>query len=189
MVIDVGGAASFGVEDANMAGIIIELTRDKRDIMRMCLAHTDSIMARQQTMMDMQSKQLIAIEEQRVKIFEVLEDLTQNRHARDIAAKEAETNAIAQRRLTEQFLPLLPAMANRLLGKSTGDSAAMAPEMVNGLIESLDEEQLQKIASALHPAQAAVFFEFVESMVKAKEERARTEKSASNGTNASGGIG
>lgn len=190
ILIDAGGGASFGAEDASMAGIVVECIRDKRDLMRMSIAHTDNIMARMQTMLDMQAKQLIAVEEQRVEIFRVLEDLTQNRHARDLANKAQEADQKTTSRLVEDLVPLFPALVNRLAGKRTGDPLTMAPEMVASLLGSLDEGQIEKIASALHPMQAAAFFEFMQAAAAAKESHDRKQLAAANGaTTTQGGAG
>lgn len=84
---------------------------------------------------------------------------------------------------------MLPALTNRLLGRATGEPATMAPEIMSSLLGSLDEGQIEKIASALHPMQAAAFFEFMQAMAAAKEAADRKAAAAANGANAHGGTG
>lgn len=182
VIIDAGTSTALGLEDATQAGITIECMRDRREIMRMSMGQTQQIMARMESMLAMQQEEKIELEKQRVQMFGLLEELTQAKHARELAAKEQEASHKQSQKLVEELTTLFPSFANRLIGHvKPDDPAAMAPEMISSLLGSLDEKQLEMIASALHPMQAAAFFEFMQATAKAKEAAEHKQLAASNG--------
>jgi len=197
IVIDTGigsGSGSFGVEDANLPGILVELIRDKRLMMTMMVGSFDNMMGRMQTMLDLQAKQLIETEKTRIQGYEVVEDLIQHRHDRDIAAKRQSSDERAQDRMVETFVPLASVVANKLLGKATGEAAPLAPEMMGALLESLDEKQIEGIMSTLNPSQATAFLAFMQATAAAKEQKDAKEKKeyearVNGSVNAGGGAG
>ena len=197
IVIDtgIGNAGTFGVEDANLQGIVVELIRDKRLMTTVMVGQADNMMTRMQAMLDLQAKERLEVENQRIKIFEILEDLSQHKHERDITARRVEVEARASDRMVEGFMPMVPMIANKLLGKATGETLPLGGEMIGSLLASLDEKQIQAIMSTLDPMQAAAFISFMQETAKLKEETEAKEKreyeARQNGTapNSTGGIG
>lgn len=189
------GAGTLGQEDATIQGVLIECLRDKRDVMRMAFAHREEIDRRQDQMLALFHQQAAKSEEQRIKTFEVLEELISHKAERDLATRKADMEHRSTARMMEAFAPLIPAAANRLLGTATGTTAPLGPEMLGEFLRSFSVEQLAEIATKMNPMQQAAFFEIVELADKAKADQIKRD--TANGippaepdvSNSPGGVG
>lgn len=203
--IHTGKSGEFSLDDANAQGVLIECMRDKRSIMAMAFAHQEELFKRLGQQLEMMSAEKKSVEESRLKMFDTLEFLLSNKSQREIETMKASTEAKATARLVEGIVPLLPAVATRVLGKATGTKNPLGDESIKALLSSLSEEQLEKIAPHLTQAQQVAMMEIMvhaqeaEEAAKAKvEEHVNgTAGSASHvvdeiphaPTNANGGVG
>ncbi len=171
IVMDAGGAPAFGTDDANMAGIIVELIRDKRAVTQMAFAHTDAMFLRQGQMLELTQKQLVNAEEQRIKVFETLEQLIDNKAKRDLDASKQASDQRTQAKMIESVTPLIPAALNKLLGFASGKPNLLGGKALTQFMKSLTEDQMVTIAQTLDPAQQAALFQIAE----AAEEEAKKD--------------
>lgn len=199
--IDTGRHGEFSLDDANAQGVLIECIRDKRDIMRMAFAHQEELFKRLAQQLELMASEKKAVEEMRLKMFDAYEYVLSGKSEREIHTMKAQSEAKAVGRMVEAFVPLLPAAANRLLSKATGQKAPLLPESLKSLLGSFDEEQLSNILPHLKPAQQAALLEIMSANAEAEESAQKKAETYANGApmvavdempaspNVSGGVG
>lgn len=168
LVID-GGAGSFDTDDVTIKGLMVEMIRDRRDMTRMTLSYNESLFDRMQQQNDMMAQQIVRADEIRLKMFEVLENLTTEKHRRDLETRRAAHNERSRERMVESFVPLVPALMNKFVGHTSGKPAelsaapAAAPtDPVSLFVKSITQEQVGKIFPLLSPSQQGALVELSE---------------------------
>lgn len=185
------GAGNFAEENATLAGIVVECIRDKRDMTKMALGYTENLFGRFQEMLEFHGAIAQKSEEKHMEMLSLMEQLISHKDERDLKKRENELTAETTRTMVRTFAPLIPAAANRLLGRVTGTPAPLGDHVMREFLKSFTPEQLAYFAERMSPEQLATFGEMVSTIGKEETEKEVQEARDREGTrmNANGGVG
>lgn len=189
------GAGNFAEENATLAGIVVECIRDKRDMTKMALGYTENLFGRFQEMLEFHGAVAAKSEEKHMQMLSLMEELISHKDERDTKRRENELTAETTRTMVRTFAPLIPAAANRLLGKFTGTPAPLGDHAMREFLKSFTPDQLAYFGERMTPEQLAAFSEMISTIGKEEETKERDEAKdreayrAATVTNANGGIG
>lgn len=161
-----------GSEPATATGLMSQLMRHTEAMVRqnnaMFGTAVTTLVKQNATLSDMVEKFL----ETRVHELEAAEELVSAKHQRDIDLRREESTAAVKERMVETAIALLPAVANRAIGKKilpeTTDTALMA---LVGFADTLSAEQIEVMSGAMDPGQRIAFFELLQSIQKKQQEK------------------
>lgn len=167
--------STMGSEPATATGLMSQLMRHTEAMVRqnnaMFGTAVTTLVKQNSTLSDMVEKFL----ETRVNELEAAEELISAKHQRDLDLRKEEGQAAVREKMVETAMALLPAVANRAIGKKilpeTTDSSLMA---LMGFADTLTPAQIEVISSAMDPGQRIAFFELLQSIQKKQEEKAPT---------------
>ena len=173
------GKGDFEREDADLRGIIVECIRDRRESQRMCMNYTEGLISKYAQQLDTYAVQLSHAMDSQLKVIEVLERLKSDALQRDLAMRKAAVTERNQERMVETFIPIVPALANRLMGagaKGKIDKSELGPEekMILELFDSIPADQMLKIGSHLSLPQQTALMELNNSKEEGKVALLRT---------------
>jgi len=101
------------------------------------------------------------LEKERAETFLALEAAKSEQHTRDMELMKESNNEERKDAALKKLMDLAPVVVNRIAGKQLMEAKDPLSAMVSQLGDSLSQEQISKIASALSPEQQIMFVEAV----------------------------
>lgn len=138
-MIDTG---DVGSEPATEAGLTKQLMRHLESIQRMNMQFSGQIMHTMVKENERLSTQVETMQESYVEALQTMEELSTQKHTRDLALKEKDHDLQTRAKLIDAGTALLPALANKVIG------AKILPETTDPL-----KMQIVKLAQALSPGE------------------------------------
>jgi len=159
----------IGSEPANQKGVLAQLMRHNQQLMSMNNMAMSQAFRHLTSMNERLSDRNETLEQHRIDMYDVLEDLTTRKHEREIEANTAIENSELKRKAFEQFLPLLPLVLNKIAGVEGGGDSAMGNTLLT-FFESLDDKQRQEIQDSLSQEQQIVLMSLWQEVASKGEE-------------------
>lgn len=145
-------------EPSNLTGLVKQQMRHNEMLMRINTGSMGSMIATLQKQNEQLSTMVTKLFEDRVEQIDAVESLMSGKHQRDLEVEQARLNGVQKSQLFESFLALLPAAANKMIGKrilpETQDviqlqivklMEAMTPEEIEGMLNAINSPE-KKIA-------------------------------------------
>lgn len=192
-VID-AGPNTFENEDATVRGVLTEVIRDRQFALQKVEERTESIFGHFQETLQVMSLQIRESESLKLKLFELISDLSNHKAARDRDDAKLAMEIDQNRHMVESLKPLLPALATRLMGP--GNEAAqfeakqnLEAEAMKGFLTSFDQRQVEAILPTLNPMQATIFMQALEQATKEQEAKDSAFRNSIQIRSGSNGVG
>lgn len=150
-------------EGASKGGILGQAMRHAEVFMKMTTLATGQTMSTQARTIQRLSEENERLSEKLLSHVQVMEDLSSQKHDRDLRTYESQTKQEMIRGLgTKVMNVLLPVVANRI-GKGNLLKGKRTPteEIMNNLVESLKPEQLTTLSAGLTADQQVLLFELI----------------------------
>lgn len=174
--------------DVNLRTITAQQFRHNEVILQAALGGFE----RSQKSLVQQNAQLLdrveRLEAERAEWIKAAEELTTQKHIRDVASRELALKEKNSERLFGQIKLLAPGVLNRIAGKQIVPQADPEVAMFGAFIESLEAPQMHAIMATLSPEQRFVVFELLEKR-KAAEEAKKAAAGTANGAAPNGVAG
>lgn len=163
---------SFDSEPATKSGMIAHLMRHNEAYMRQLVGATNTIIIQQSKTIGTLASQNEALQAKHVEGMVLVEELLTQRHERTMEDKRVDFQLGIKQDAYNDFRPLVPIIANKLLGKKVlPETLDATTQAMKSLMESLRPEQIQRLASGLTPPQQIAFLEFYEMFRQDEQEQ------------------
>lgn len=164
-------------EPATAKGLVAQSQRHTEAFARMAMAQTASISTIQERMISRLAEMNERLMDKHVEVITLIEDLSSQKHLRDLEAKKQEGKDATRAMMVKQVLPMLATVVRKYTG-ATIPGGASAPEMlqIRTLLEGLSEEQQEAMLSILTPAQTVAWVSLMDDL-EAKDKEANNTNS------------
>lgn len=177
---DIEGSDEYGGEPANAAGLVAQAHRHTEAFARQLVAQTQMFTQHATEMMARLSEVNQRFEADRIKSFELIEELHTRRHERDVELKKEERKDRAIEKLVSSLTPLAPIVGGKLLlGAKAPVQVKNSPQMVSlrELAKSFTADDMAKLQGALGPERFASILEVLLSVSEEEEKSDEREGS------------
>lgn len=133
-------------EGPNKAGFASQAMRHVEVLMKTHTMGSQGIISAQGRIITRQQEQIETMASRHIQMIELVEELTQAKHERDLEAKRADFMITNKQEIVSRLLMFIPNIVNRIAGKKVLKETTTASEqMLRGLMESIKPEQMQKL--------------------------------------------
>lgn len=141
-------------EPPTKTGFLQQTMRHNEQIMRTSVAATGTAMRTLQHLTSRLADRNEALEERLADNFELIEQLSQERHVREMEMRETEGQEDRKQIAFQRGMQLLPAAVNKLVGKTVMPVEVDPTQMqIKDFAESLSPRQFQQLQAILGPEQ------------------------------------
>lgn len=162
-------------EGPNPKGLLGQMMRHNEALMRTAVMGANQTIGMLVRQNSSQANQMEILLRDRRADYETMEELKSQHHERDLMSMESENREKRFQMMFEKASILVPALVNRVSGqKLLPESSTPFREMVRGLVESMDGDQLGKIMPHLRSDQQLAFMEIFESMRQEEQGKQKT---------------
>lgn len=163
---------SLSSEPASLAGLVKQQMRHNEALMRICATSFGTAIGTVQKQNDRLSAMLEKLWDEKVTTIETIEEMATAHHTRKIEAMREEGAQKAKEQLMDSVMALLPAVANKMVGKKilpeTTDITLM---QVVKLVEALTPAEMEAIIATLPPDKQVTFVEMIKTVQERTSER------------------
>jgi hypothetical protein len=142
-------------EPATKGGIVAQAMRHTEVMMRSTTVAIGQVIANQARTIERLAGENDHLLTNQSRVYELLEDLSQRKHERDLENKREEFKQQVSGEIVEKVNMLLPAIVNKLAGRKLMAGADPAQEGIKQWLTSLNEQQMSAIMSTLSIEQKA----------------------------------
>lgn len=151
-----------GEEAPTSKGLLSQLMRHNEANNRALVGSVGVMMGRMANQMESLARVNEKLMDDRLKMFEILEEAHSRKHERDIERLQLESDEKRKDKLFEKASMLIPVILSKLTGGAIPNRTDPVMMMVGELVESLSVEQLGAIRSQLGPEQQIVFLNMLQ---------------------------
>lgn len=176
----------YGGEPANAAGLVAQAHRHTEAFARQLVAQTGIFTQHATELMARMSEANQRFERERMQSFELISELHDRRHERELELRKEERKDKAIGRLVDGVVPLLPIAGGKLLlGPKAPTQVKNSPQMVSlrELAKSFTADDMARLQEALGPERFAAILEVLLSVSETEEEKPNEGTSDDNGSN------
>lgn len=161
-------------DEATAKGIVHQQMRFTEGLMKIVVGTSAETIRQLRIDLSAERERVRKLEKERIKSLEMVEELTQASHARELETKKAEREDERKEAVVGMFASAIPAMANAFVGaRVMHQESTPLEQMILGLGSTFTPEQIQGIASTgtikLRSDQMMAFLQLFTAM-KDKEE-------------------
>ncbi len=155
-------------EPANMGGMLKQFMRHNETTMRTLVSSFAGSLGTLQKQNDRLSGMVEKLWDDKVSQIDAIEELSSAHHQRQIELKREEKSSEMRSQLAENAMALLPAIANKMIGKKIiPETTDITMMQVVKLAETIDPDELQAILMALKsPEKKIAFVELLKSVAE-----------------------
>lgn len=166
----------LGSEPPTHEGIATQMMRHTEALMRIHVNAPGMIIQQLQRIIARQQDQLSDYEEQRLKQFALVEDLTNRKAERDMEMEKAAQRAKITGEFADKVMLLLPAAVNRITGKSILPETVTPESMfIKDFMKSISPEQMNALSTVFKPEQLIPLLQFYQKMQEEEQQKTKTE--------------
>jgi hypothetical protein len=158
-------------EPANALGITAQLMRHVEVRERIDKAGWGNIINTQRLTIEALTEQVTALQQKHLDMLEMVEEMTQAKHERELALLKETNAAEIKQRIGRTVTALLPAVAKKLTGADIGPVTDPETLSMRELLETLTEEQIERLMPILTPDQTMSLL----SMMKGQAEKEKPD--------------
>lgn len=180
-------------EPANAKGLLTQLMRHNEANVRSVVQSSQQLLRAQGHMITVLADRQGDMEQRHTEYVRLTESLLSERHLRELATKESELKVRAWGEGLEKLHLLAPVVINKLAGQRIlPEQTTVVGEMVGSLVESLTNDQIEKLSAVLKPEQLIVVLNLVEerraltARVRAEQEAQQKAMAPANGSTTAG---
>lgn len=151
-----------GDEAANMKGLLTQLMRHNEQQNRTMMTGIGAMVQMMNRTIERDQDTIEHLLEERRKNWDIIEKGKTQEHERELELMEAHRKGEREDMMFQKINALFPLLLSKVSGKPAVDSQEKT--LLAGFVDSLSEEQFQKIASALSPEQQILLFTVVKEM-------------------------
>lgn len=165
-----GESEGFGLatEPPTTTGLLQSLMRHNEANTRVVANLSVGILDKYEKLLDKALSRIDKLEEENFDTVELAKDLVMKQAADQHSNRMEEIKTRQSMEDRKVAMRLLPAIANRVLGKEIFPQAAADTAMFEHLAETLDKDQIQKLASVLRPDQWGLVADRLNEILKRK---------------------
>jgi len=168
---------SIESEPATKTGLLSQLMRHNEANARTSALALGTILNTLRTTNQRQADTIEKLLTDRQANFETMEKLRSEETERSLLMKREEASEKFKTDMMEKFTLLLPVVVNKIAGKNLLPGKTGTETVIQGLFESIDQEQLTKLQTIMRPEQIAAMLEIFQSLQAAEEERKKANGS------------
>ena len=158
-----------GASDKNE--LVKQMSRHNEALTRIVVHGFGDVQRHYQRILESQNSRLENLESTHLRMLTLVEDLTTQRHIRQLADDESKYKRDMMDKTFEKISLYVPALVNRIGGKNLLPEKITPGEMaMKEIFETLSPAQLEGIAKELKPEQLVAFLTAFERYVKPKED-------------------
>lgn len=166
-------------ETPNAVGLTKQLMRHNEGVLRMLVGSMSSVLTTQQKMLEKQGSMVESLLAEKFDNIETLEKLTTARHEREIELQREETSNRLKGQAIDNVMALLPAVANKFIGKKIlPESADINLIALMKFAEALTPQELDAIMSNLSPEKRIAFAHLLQTISNTAEQSVEPKPSA-----------
>jgi hypothetical protein len=147
------------------AGIVNQTMRHNEAIMRTNNLGMGEAFRTMQAVLTRQAETIERLESARMESIEVLESLMTSKHERELELLQAAQKGETQKEMVDKLSPLIPLVANKLVGRKLLPAPDPQSMMLNEFFKTLTPEQLEQLNNVLTPEQALVVLSLAQNFV------------------------
>jgi hypothetical protein len=176
--IHVEGEDASGIVDTepgNLSGMVKQQMRHNEAVMRIMTQSYGAVLGSQNRHIERMSSMLEKLWEDKLSNIEATEELISAHHQRAMEMRQVETTAKIKEDAASSIMTLLPAIANKIIGKKIlPETTDVTLQQVVKLAEGLSEEEFTGMLAALPPAKKIALIE----LMKTVEDRSNESEEA-----------
>lgn len=153
---------SPGDEAATNKGLMTQLMRHNEQQNRTMVNGIGAVVGMMNRTLERLAEENENLREERRKHWDLIDQAKGREHERELELMEAHRKGEREDMMFEKINKLFPLLLSKLSGKPTVD--AKERSLLTGLVDSLSEDQFNKIASALDPEQQILLFTVIKEM-------------------------
>lgn len=137
-------------EPPTKSGIVAQCMRHTESMMRSTNLAIGQVIANQMRAIERLSIDNDKLQERQSRVFELLEELQERKHERDLEQRQLEFKQRVSEEMVDKVGMLLPAVANKLIGKPLlTEKTTPMNESVKNFLTSLNDSQMETIMNSL----------------------------------------
>lgn len=162
-------------EPANATGVLAQVMRQNEFLSR----GMGAMVTQLSDMLEKMAARQMQHDERRMQMFAALEEAETRRHDRDLERKKAEQEDARKERMLAMALPMIPVVANKLLGKpALQETHNPKVEAIRAAFREMSPEDINRLMAALPPEKFLVLASLFEEVMK--DDEAASAASAAN---------
>lgn len=162
----------LGSEPPTHEGIATQMMRHTEALMRIHVNAPGQVIQQLQRIIARQQDQLSDYEEQRLKQFSLIEDLTNRKAERDMDMEKAAQRAKITGEFADKVMLLLPAAVNRITGKSILPETVTPESMfIKDFMKSITPEQMNALGTVFRAEQLMPLLQFYQKMQEEEQQK------------------
>jgi hypothetical protein len=175
------GGSSEPVLDASPQGISTELLRQNRELMRILLQSNEATRSADAEMITILMTERKSAEEDRLRAFEILKELTDSRREHEVKILEVQTKAERDAKAIKALMPLATMFSGQVAGHLMGRKVDLSSPAFKTFFEGLTDEQREmfftsKFFQSLEPEQQAALATMFQEYQRQDEKEAADEQ-------------
>jgi len=157
-------------------GLLSQLMRHNEALTRGIATSAASMLSIATRRAESQDRLIEKLLEERQNMFETLEGAKSEQHTRDIALMIEDKNQTRKDQAFEKLMMLVPIVLNRIIGaKALPEKNDPLMMLLEPLVNSLSQDQLQAIGQQLKPEQMIAFVELLKTFQQKKQIASKSE--------------
>lgn len=168
--------SGLGTEAPTTSGVTTQLMRHNEALSRINAHHQSEVFRELMTIIREERETNQQLRKEQTEVIELAKELilkqAADQHTRTIELLKLKQSMKDR----ETFMKLAPPVANRVFGKEIFPQAVADTAIFENLAESLDEDQVKKLAAVLKPEQWALVADRLVQILEAKAKREASEK-------------
>jgi hypothetical protein len=169
---DLGG---LGSDSPDGKGVIQQGMRHTEIALGMALRHQKEVNDQMLTMFKLVGEQNATLLKENIDAMTVVKEIMMTKATEDRESAMALEEYRRKTKERERMLQLAPALANQVFGREIFPQSTADTAIIESIADSLDHDQLAKLASILKPEQAALLAPRIEKAINDKAAAAQLE--------------